>query len=319
MRFISMAFIGILFFLGCKEKKVDLSGETKVKSNDFFAAFPIIQTPYTVADTNLNKRTDTVRIGEKAMLQFIPDSVISIILNNNKKVNIYSIGKIVKENEVYLLAKFAFNKNSSLYCFVFDKKNKFLSYKHFLNTNNSDDYVHLLSINREPTFTISKEKMNEDKQQLQYSRIGWAFNMESNGFYTVVTETNEDEKKNNTILNPIDTLPRKNKLSGNYVKDNKNFISLRDGKNNAAYLFFIHFEKNNGNCIGELKGELQMKTPTKGIYSENGDVCVIDFTFSGSELIVKEQGSCGNHRGIKCFFDDSFIRKKELVIKKKRK
>jgi hypothetical protein len=318
MRFVSIAFIGILIFLGCKEKKIDLSGETKVKTKDFLAVFPVIQTPYTVADTNLNKISDTVSIGVKAMIQFIPDSVILKIVDD-KKVTIYSIGKIVKENESYLLAKFSFKKNSALYCFVFDTKNKFLSYKHFLNTNNADDYVHLVSINREPTFTIAKEKMNEDNQQLQYSRIGWAFNSEANSFYTVVTDTNEDEKKNNTVLNPIDTLLRKNKLSGNYVKDNKNFISLRDGKNNATYLFFIHFEKNNGNCVGELKGELQMKSPTKAVYTENGDVCVIDFTFSGNVLVVKEQGSCGNHRGIKCFFDDTFIRKKELHAKKKRK
>ncbi len=318
MRYVSIAFIGILILLGCKEKKIDLSGEAKVKTKDFLAAFPIIQTPYTVADTNLNKISDILSIGVKAMIQFIPDSVILNIVDD-KKVSIYSIGKIVKDNESYLLAKFAFKKNSALYCFVFDKKNKFLSYKHFLNTNNADDYVHLVSINREPTFTIGKEKMNEEIQLLQYSRVGWAFNSESNSFYTVVTETNEDEKKNNTVLNPIDTLPKKNKLSGNYVKDNKNFISLRDGKNTSNYLFFIHFEKNNGNCVGELKGELQMKTPTKAVYSENGDVCVIDFTFSGSELVVKEQGSCGNHRGIKCFFNDTFIRKKELPVKKKSK
>jgi hypothetical protein len=318
MRLVSIAFIGILIFVSCKEQKIDLSGDTKVKSKDFLAVFPIIQTPYSVADTNLNKLTDTVRIGVKAMIQFIPDSVVMGIIEN-KKVVIYSIGKIVKENESYLLAKFVFKNNSTLYCFVFDKKNNFLSYKHFLNTNNADEYVHLVAINREPTFTIAKEKMNEDKQQLQYSRTGWAFNLEDTSFYKVVTETNEDEKKNNVVLNPLDTLPKKNKLSGNYIKDNKNFISIRDGKNNSNYLFFIHFEKNNGNCVGELKGELQMKSSTKGIYSENGDVCIIDFKFLGSELIVKEQGSCGNHRGIKCFFDDTFIRKKELLPKKKRK
>ncbi len=158
--------------------------------------------------------------------------------------------------------------------------------------------------------------MNTEKQQLQYTRTGWAYNG-SNGFMQVVNETNEDAKRNNTIINPIDTLPRKNKFSGNYVQDNKNFISIRDGKNANTYFFFIHFEKNNGTCIGELKGELQMKTANKAIYSDNGDPCVVDFTFNGNQVDVKEQGSCGNHRDIKCFFDDSFTRKKEAVKKKK--
>ena len=62
------------------------------------AAFPIIQTPYTVADTNLNKISDTLSIGVKAMIQFIPDSVILNIVDD-KKVSIYSIGKIVKDKD----------------------------------------------------------------------------------------------------------------------------------------------------------------------------------------------------------------------------
>jgi len=84
-----------------------------------------------------------------------------------------------------------------------------------------------------------------------------------------------------------------------------------------VYQFFIHFEKEEG-CTGELKGELKMKDANTAQFSEKGDPCVIDFHFEGNEISLKEQGSCGNHRGIKCFFDDTFIKKKELRSTKKK-
>lgn len=302
----------------CKEKKIDLSGNAPVKVNDFIAAFPIINLPYTVADTNITKIADTTTIGVKVLQQFIPDTVISKHLNVTAKTAIHPAGRIEKETETYLLATTNTNKKIELSTFVLDKKNKFLAFKQLMSNTAKDDYMHSVIINKEPTFSINKERMDKEKQLLQYTRIGWAFTPSTGVFINVVNETNEDEKRNNTVLNPIDTLPRKNKYSGNYVQDNKNFISLRDGKTPNSYLFFIHFEKNEGSCIGELKGELQMKAPNKGIYTANGDPCVMDFSFNGNEITVKEQGSCGNYRGIKCFFNDSYTKKKEPVAKKKK-
>jgi hypothetical protein len=231
-------------------------------------------------------------------------------------VQAFPVGKIVKDKEQYLLISFEHDSKISMGVFVLDKKNKFLAAKEIMSEHPHDGYLHAVSINKEPTFTISREKMDNDKQQLQYTRIGWAYS--SGSFIPVVNETNEDVKKNNTVLNPIDTFARKNKLSGNYVQNNKNFISVRDGKDAATYLFFIHFEKDEGTCIGELKGELKLKGANKAIYSENGEPCVVDFTFNGNELTVKEQGSCGNHRGIKCFFNDTYTKKKEAVVRKKK-
>ena len=50
----------------------------------------------------------------------------------------------------------------------------------------------------------------------------------------------------------------------------------------------------------------------------NGDPCIIDFTFEDREIAIREQGSCGSHRGIKCYFNDTFTKKKDpKPIKKK--
>jgi hypothetical protein len=317
MRYCLLLLTVFVLLAGCKEKKADLSGNAPIKVNDFIAAFPALTLPYAVADTNITKVADTLTIGTKAMAQFVPDSVLSGIIGKDKKTSINPIGRIEREKEIYLLANFNLSKKTLMATFVLDKKYKFLAAKQLLDDDNDDGYLHTLSINREPTFTIGKEKMNTEKQQLLYTKTGWAYSSGTQ-FMQVVNETNEDTKKNNTIINPIDTLPKKNKYSGNYVQDAKNFISIRDTKKPNTYLFFVHFEKDNGQCTGELKGEMVMKTATTAVYSDNGDPCVIDFSFVGNEIIVKEQGSCGNHRGIKCYFKDSYVKKKEVVVKKKK-
>ncbi len=310
-----IALLAIALF-SCKGKRVDLSGNVPVKVSDFMAAFPLLQLPYTAADTNINKlSTDTIEIGYKAFAQFVPDTALQKIIGRNKEITIIPVGKIEKTKEDYLLATFNSHKKTSLAVFVFDKKNKFLAFKNLLSDNNNDDYAHFVSINKEPTFLINREKLNSDKQ-LQFTRVGWVYGSGGN-FMIVINDGNEDLKKNE-VINPIDTLPRKNKLSGDYAQDKKNFISIRDSKKINTYNFFIHFEKKDENCSGELKGELKMKDATHAIYSEGGDPCVIDFNFEGYEIVVKEKGSCGNRRGMNCFFDDTYIKRKETKSSKKK-
>jgi hypothetical protein len=299
----------LLFVFGCKDKQVDLSGETPIKVNDFKAVFKKIPGNYLVADTNINKVSDTVTLGYKALQQFFPDSALAPIIGNNKKVVIHPVGIIEKDKENYLLVNFITGKKQThLAVFVTDNKNKFLGAMELLNTNHNDGYMHSVSINREPTFLINKEKMGKDNA-IQYSRTGWVYNS-AGIFMVVINDSNEDSRKL-SVINPIDTLPKKNKFSGDYAQDKKNYISIRDTKKPGVYQFFIHFEKNEGGCTGELKGEMKFKDATNAIFTENGDPCVIDFIFEGNQITLKEQGSCGNHRGIKCYFDDTFIKKKE--------
>ena len=310
-------FVFVLFIVltGCAEKKIDLSGDTPVKINNFVAAFPKMNLPFAVADTNISKVADSITIGYKAFLQFFPDSTLTQIVGNQKNALIHPVGKIEKEKENYLLANFTLSKKlTRLVVFVTDKKNKFVAAKLLLSTDGDKQYTHTVSINREPTFLISKEKTGNDNV-LKFSRAGWVYN--SVGiFMVVINDSNEDPTKAN-IINPIDTLPRKNKFSGEYIRDKKNFISIRDSQKPGKYLFFVHFEKNEGSCTGELKGEMKMKDPSTAQYTGNGDPCVIDFSFGVNRITLKEQGTCGNHRGMKCFFDDTFNKKKEPKVKKK--
>ena len=313
-KLLTICLLSILW--GCSNKALDLSGETTIKPSDYVKAFAPIKGNYTTTDTDFIKKADTIKIGIKALQQFMPDSALQQMVKNEKKETIYPVGIIEKETEKYFLILVKSKKTAKLFVYVTDQKLNYLGYKELLNNENKDAYARSVSINKEPTFVISKETYTKDKE-LKFSRSGWIFNAGA-GFMIVVNDSNETPE-NNIIINPLDTLPSLAKLSGDYKKNEKNYISIRDGKDAKTYLFFIHFEKNNADCVGELKGTLTLSSPTTGQFTQNGDPCIIDFSFSGNSVRVKEQGTCGNHRGIICFFDDSFTRKKPSKSKKKKK
>jgi hypothetical protein len=308
----------VIGLYSCKDKKINLAGNAPVKVIDFISAFNEMPLPYTVADTNIAKVGDTILISDAVFKQFIPDSALGFWVNTSKKYTIHPLGRIQKTNETYLLTIINQNKKIQLIAFVLDKKNNYVASKSIFDNVTNDGYMHSLSINKEPTFVISKEKIATDTKQFLFTRVGWVYGID-NAFMVVINDTNEDPKKSNQIINPIDTLPKKNKLSGDYLENKKNYMSIRDGKDANTYLFFIHFEKKNGTCIGELKGDFRMKNAITAVYNQGGDPCVIDFTFYGNNITLKEKGSCGNRRGMECFFDDTFTKKREpKAVKKKR-
>ncbi len=307
----------MLVLIACSDKKTSLSGDAPVKAKDFISAFPDIKLPTTIYDTSLQRIGDTTTISRAVLTQFIPDSALNSVISNGKKISLKPVAKIERDEETYLLVKSLENKKIALAVFVLNKDSKFLGARQLLSNDNNDDYTHSVSINKEPTFSISREKITKENQLL-YTRTGYAYNKDA-GFMVVVNDGNENTQRQDSIINPIDTFGRKNPISGDYIKDKKNFISIRDGRSANVYRFFVHFEKNNGNCVGELKGELTMKDEKTAQYTANGDPCVINFTFSGNQIRMKEEGSCGNHRDIKCFFDDSYTRKKEPKPKTKKK
>jgi len=308
-----LIFITILLLVACHHQPPSLSGNEKVDVKYFMAAFKQSDLPYRISDTNFTKAADTTIISYNVLSQFVPDSVLKDYFGKNfSSLKMKPVGKFETENKKYLLANIILNKKTTLETFVFDEKNKYLAHLALLSTISKDGYRHSVTITSEPTFILSREKFNSENQLL-YTRNGYGYNSASKDFIAVVNDSNEDLKRLNEIINPIDTFPRKNKLSGDYAEDKRNFISVRDGSTPSKYIFFVHFEKDD-HCTGELKGDMTMRDATHGYYKQSGDPCVIDFTFGSKSITVKEEGNCGNHRGIKCFFDDTYRKKKKQKL-----
>jgi hypothetical protein len=145
----------------------------------------------------------------------------------------------------------------------------------------------------------------------------YAYNADSKAFTLVMTDLlNESDLE---LINPIDTFPKQHKWAGDYVKNKKNMVSIRSTKNAAEFLFFIHFEKEEEECKGELKGTALMTSGTTAVYRQGGTPCVLEFTFKGNTVSLKEIEGCGSFRDVACFFDGSFTKKKEPKPKTEQK
>lgn len=307
--------ITVLF--GCKDKN-KASGNEPVKAQDIFDAYKELKLPFSVTDTTMNNVADTTTISYTLFTQFVPDSILNNPFGKDRRLTIHPVGKIeVKKKETYLATYVSSKSRAAIYLSVFNNKKFTVSMP--LIISNNDDAADAASIDKKLSIVINREwtEKNEDL----YTRTIYAYN-NIGVFTTILTETN-DERSNveKGLVNPLDTFQKKYKYSGDYMNGKKKFLSIRDGKTPSQYMFFVHFENLDEEepCGGELKGQFTMVSDKAGRYSQAGDPCGIDLIFSGNQVKVKENGSCGNHRGIKCFFNDTYTKKKEPkpVAKKK--
>jgi len=308
MRKYAVIVIIIMSTFGCKSKEKN-KVEQPSESNDVFNAYSSLKLPFTVTDTTITELADTGTISYPVFAQFVSDTMLNDPFGKNRKLSIYPVGKIEqKGKESYLVTLVKDKNHSAVYLSVYDKK-KFVVSMPLLQSD-ADNINNSASIDKKLSIVLNKEWTV--KNDLFYKRTIYAYN-NAGVFTTVLTETNEDLSSGTGALNPLDTFPKKNKYSGDYIKGSKSVLYIRDGKTAGQYLFYVHFQTDDKDdpCVGELKGSLQMVSDKAGIYNGNGDPCVLNMTFAGNEVKVKETGSCGNYRGIKCFFNDTYTKKKQ--------
>ncbi|MGC4036967.1 MAG: hypothetical protein QM764_13500 [Chitinophagaceae bacterium] len=316
----ALLFISVLsLFVACKQKKVSMTGEDPVTISDFIEAFPVIDLPYRLTDTIvLKKDKDSSTISHKIFSEFVPDSVFTKTFGKGALPKVYSIGKIsVGKKENYLLAKAVLDKHKVAYLFCFDDNNKFSGYTVLLFPDQNTATQQSTLIEKNYTITKSVLRKNQDGS-ISEGKDAYVFNSDSKSFMLIMTDALDDKPAE--VINPIDTLARKNKFSGDYVKNKTDYVSVRDTRKPNKILFFIHSEKNNGECVAELKGEASLSAPNTAVYRAGGDPCVLQLNFSGTSVSLKEIEACGSHHGLRCLFEGSYPKKKEAkpkAIKKK--
>ncbi len=323
MRKYVVTVIILLSMLACKSKEAGKNNQQKTTDqqhtevNEFFEAYNKLQLPFTVSDTNITEASDTNTISYPVFTQFVPDTVFNNPFGANRKLSIHPVGKIEqKGKESYFVTLVNDKNHSAIYVSVYDKK-KFVASMPLIATG-EDKISNSASIDKKLSIVTNKNWTVKDEPF--YKRTIYAYNS-AGVFTTVLTETNEDRAVGDAALNPLDTFPKRNKYSGDYVKGSKNVLFIRDGKTAGQYLFYIHFETEDKDepCSGELKGALKMVSDKAGVYTGSGDPCVLNMSFAANEVKVKETGSCGNYRGIKCFFNHTYIKKKQHKVSLKKK
>lgn len=307
----------ISVFTGCKQKKVSMKGDDPVKVSDFIEAFEPLKVPYRITDSLVNKKEkDSSLISHKIFNQFIPDSIFQKIFGKGIVPKVYSIGKIVIDKENYLVAKAVQDKKKAAYLLVFNKENVFTGSMVLLAPDQIPATQQTTLIEKNYTITKSVQRRNTDGS-ISDGKDAYVFNSESKTFMLIMTDALDDKPAE--VINPIDTIARKNKFSGDYVKSKTDYVSVRDTRKSGRILFFIHSEKNNGECVAELKGEASLTSPNLAVYRAGGDPCVLELNFTSSSVSLKEIEGCGSHRGLRCLFEGSYSKKKEAKPKPTKK
>ena len=308
----------LILLAGCKsKKKPSLSGEEPIEVSDFIDFFPDKSLPYQFGDTTLNKKEkDSLLINYKIFTQFIPDSFTTRVFGKGVKVKIYPMGKVKGSgSENYLFAKAVSGDKKVAFVFAFNKKDQLLDGIQLLRVGQYQGAQQSASVDKGYSITKIMTRRNADGTMSDGKDV-YALDKETEKFMLIMTDPLDD--KVTELTNPIDAFSRKNKYAADYGTGKLNLVSIRDGRKNDRLSFFVHFEKNNGACTGDLKGEAIIKSSTIAEYREGGDPCVLRFTFTSSSVMVKELEGCGSRRGLRCSFDGTFSKKKEPKPPKKK-
>ena len=315
-----MALLLFAFLLqDCRNKKTKLADEDTVAINEFIEFFEDIKLPFEINDKVLSrKETDSATIGYKIFTQFVPDSILIKQFGKTVKPKIYPLGKVaIKKFETYLFLKAVTPARKAGFILAFDADDEFIAGMPLVVIDKDATTLQSGVMDTKYTVTETVRRKNADGQIKEAKNV-YILNSEAHAFSLIMADEGLELEKQE-IINPIDTFPRKNKYAGDYRKDKRNIVSIRDGKNPSSLMFFVHFEKNNGECRGELKGEAQMHGTKTAIYRANGNPCVLEFTFSGNAVTMNEEEACGSYRDIICFFEGTYAKRKETVQNASRK
>jgi hypothetical protein len=310
-----LVFAILLILLSCHHKTSNGNGGiTKIDPEDFLAMFRPLKLPLNFADSSLSRKPDDSALSRLVYNQFLPDSLIQKYFGKSIKPRLFATGKLVVTNaETYLFIKALSTPKKILYVVCLDKEGKFRTGMALVLRDDESELKYAATIDNKYAISVSRLRKDSEGRNL-FIRTVYVYN-EEGVFTLIMRESNESKPKAAQIYNPIDTLSHKHKFTGDYAQDKKNFISFRDGKNNSVLRFFVHFEKDNGNCNGELKGEAHFVSSSVARYIANGDPCSVEFNFNEKTVRMKEIEGCGNHRDIRCYFDGVYAKQKELNTK----
>jgi hypothetical protein len=295
-----------LVFCACNQAEKDINTAEDLESSDFISSFPEKPLPLQYNTKELNKKeSDSFYIKSSVVTKFIPDSVFKKDFPQLKKTRFFRKARYKAEetNETYLFLTAEEKNNKKIYLLCFNEKNEFAAAMKLIEKTNDAGTSMEGGIDKRLTIIKTKYKESADKKSY-YEKSAFVYNTE--GLFTLIlTESNAPLEKG-IVYNPIDTLSKKDQLSGDYKLDDNNFVSIRDGAKPGKLQFFINIEKTGGKCSGRLRGDLVQIKPKVYHYSKADDHCVLEFSFNGKKLQVRELEACGNHRGVRCSFDGKY-------------
>lgn len=310
--------LALVLFAGCKEKKKpSLAGEDPVEISDLIDFFPEKKAPYSFSDSVILRREkDSMLVSYSIFTRFVPDSLLRPVFGKNEKPKFYPLARIKGADELYLIAKGILGNKRAAYILAFDKDNNYLDGIPMLVLDNAANTQQIASIDRNAGIHLTVIRRNSDGS-ISEGRNVYGYGAGTGKFSLIMTDPLDD--KPTELINPIDTFARKHKYSADYGPGGMNVVSIRDGRRSDRLSFFIHIDKDKGNCTGELKGEAIFRSATMAEYRQGGDPCVLRFIFTSNSVTLKEVEGCGAHRTLRCSFDGRYSKRPKPKAKTAKK
>ncbi|PJJ75501.1 hypothetical protein BXY57_1080 [Thermoflavifilum aggregans] len=275
---------------------------------DLLALFPQRQLPYQVNQDSLHKPlSDSMRLLPDVVKRFFPDSIWQNTFPKSP-VEVFPLAAMAYDRGHFLVIRVQQGSRIAAYLCYFDRRDQFHQALRLCYTSpdaQADQYEG--RIDRKAVITIDHHIHTPDQRSILRENV-YALNPEGK-FILVLTNANGALSLED-IYNPIDTLPAHHPFSGDYVKGDMSIVSIRDGKNKQTFRFFIHFYDPTTRCGGELEGTGHFLNRSTGTFKDDNGPCAIDFHFTTGRVRIEEVGGCGAYRGIQCFFNGTYTKKK---------
>lgn len=286
----------------CNNKPKPVNDEDRVLTfADFRDFFPEGSGTYRLNADSLKKPlADSLAFKAKVVKQFLPDTLAKGAFAAAEKPRFFPRAVISREELLYFIIEGKTKSGSVAWLAMYDKNGTFLR-RHLVAENVSGKPRMGFVLDTKFNITVTTETQRSKRDDV------YAANPDGS---LMLILTNSNEPINAGLYNPIDTFPRKHKFSANYTAGEQNLVAIRDGESPKEFQFFIHFSKDKGACTGELDGVGRFTSATTGQFRDKRTACIIDFKFSSSRVTIRETG-CGAYRGIKCFFEGAYTKKKK--------
>ena len=279
---------------------------------NFSKRFTSASLPYQLSDTGFLKNEDTAALRNAQFQSLIADSVKQKLVGKTSGVRFVPLAKIEQEGgESYFIIKAVSGNKKAAMLTVFNKDKTYGGSFPFLIPDTKKETYQNSLIDKSLSITRGVSSRDNEDVVIEGKDV-YVYNADAKDFTLIMTDLLDDSDRE--LINPIDTLARSHRFSGDYTNGSNNLVSIRDGRTENDPAFFIHFEKKDG-CRGEIKGTLLMTSSTTAVYREGGNPCVLEFKFSSNKVTLKEVGGCGTYRDLKCTFDATYTRKKETSEK----
>lgn len=312
LKWICFSAFFVLLVSACGKKKKSMTGDDEVSLQEFVEFYPQVQLPFIYSDSSLYAKTDdSLLISHAIFNQFTPDSILMSDFGKEQP-KLYAIGKFSeKDGATYLMSKVASAKEKIMLITAYDKKNEFISGFAAMRSKTARGVSTIVTIDK--LYNINKRTKKKLSNDIEITGDDvYVLNSAAKKFMLVMTDSLGDEAE---LINPIDTLGTTYKFAGDYGVGSRNIISIRDNKKPGRINFFIHLEKKDAKCNGELKGEANISADNTIEYRQPGDPCILQFKFDKNSVSLIEVQGCGSRMGaLECTFNGTYPKKK--LVKK---